>query len=350
MEEEYISKQDGFSIKDIILSIKSVILYLKPKWIKLILFLLLGCMIGFFYAKRKPVLYNANLSFVVEDTKQGGGSLVALAGQFGLDFGGAASSSLLYGDNLIMFLKSYSLIKEVLLSPYDSVKDLSLADKYLDIYGLRQKWDKKNQYLKGIRFSPTDRVTTRVQDSILQILSDKIVQSELSVERPEKKASFIFVKTKMKDELLSKFFCERLVDKSIEKFIYAKTKRQSSNVQRLQKRADSLQIILNNKTFFAASKQEELLDVNPASKTVTVKLEVSTRDKLILNTIYAEVIKNLEIAKMQLNQETPTILLVDNVELPLNTNKTSKLLYTGFFGFIFFLIGIAYFLFKRILN
>jgi hypothetical protein len=108
--------------------------------------------------------------------------------------------------------------------------------------------------------------------------------------------------------------------------VVSKTTRQSINVSRLQRRADSIGGLLNRKTFATAFAQEQLLDINPGFKTATVTAEVTGRDKAMLATIYGEVIKNLEISKVALSQETPTILIVDAVDLPLKVNKVEKLI------------------------
>jgi hypothetical protein len=47
--------------------------------------------------------------------------LASLAGQFGVDVGGASGSAVvLSGDNILLYFKSESLAREVLLSKYDS--------------------------------------------------------------------------------------------------------------------------------------------------------------------------------------------------------------------------------------
>ncbi len=54
----------------------------------------------------------------------------------------------------------------------------------------------------------------------------------------------------------------------------------------------------------------------------------------MLATIYAEVVKNLEIQKASLTQETPVIQVVDEIQTPLKKNKKSKLQFLIMGGFI----------------
>jgi hypothetical protein len=93
----------------------------------------------------------------------------------------------------------------------------------------------------------------------------------------------------------------------------------------LQDRADSLGRILNVKTFAAASSQQSLIDANPAIRTAPINAEISAREKTMVGTIFSEVVKNLEISKTILNQETPVIQMVDSSSLPLRRLKVSKL-------------------------
>jgi hypothetical protein len=106
----------------------------------------------------------------------------------------------------------------------------------------------------------------------------------------------------------------------------------------LQKRADSIYVLLNRKTFSSATAQERLLDINPGLQSNAVSnVEVVGRDKMMLSAIYAEVVKNLEISKVALSQETPVMQIIDNVGLPLKKNHISVWL-AAFVGSILLLV------------
>jgi hypothetical protein len=158
----------------------------------------------------------------------------------------------------------------------------------------------------------------------LQVLVGTI-SKELSVTRPEKKATFVEVKTSTRNELLSKLFTERLVQKGTERYVQSKIKIKAANVALLQKRADSLGALLNRNTYSAAAAQQSLVDINPALRTAPVSAEITSREKMMIATIFAEVVKNLELAKFTLQQETPVIQVVDRSYLPLEQEKESKL-------------------------
>ncbi len=347
------SNQDSnnISVKEILFQLNFWFKYLLNQWWKFVIIGFLGGAFGFAIAYTYPITYTSKLSFIVEDSKNSGG-LASLAGLAGIEIGGMTSGNgLLSGDNILLFLKSESLIRTTLLTSYNSSQNYSLADKYADVYELREKW-KKIKKINQLVYFPCEKNKnlTRLQDSLLQVLAQKIILKELSVVRPEKRATFINVTTTMKNEILAKLFCERLVNEACVRYVYSKIKRQKLNVDRLQQRADSLGRLLNNKTFTSANENEKLLDINPALKTQSVAAEVLGRDKFMLTTIFGEVIKNLEIAKIQLNQETPTIYMVDGSDLFLKANKLSKFLFAILGSLLTSIVGLIYFILKKVLE
>lgn len=351
LTENIKNTEKELSLKDIFLSAKNWIIYLLSNWWKIFFIAILGAILFFGYTFIKPTRYTAKTSFVVEEGKAGSGGLASLAGQFGIDIGNSVGATLFSGDNILMFFKSKSLTKETLLTEYDSISKHTLADKYAEVYSLRKDWKENEKIGKDVYFTTKNNAPlTRLQDSLLQVIINKVLKKDLTVERPEKKATFIIVQCVFKDELLSKLFCERIVEKATDWYIDTKTKRQRINVERLEKRADSIENVLNGRTFNTAATQETTLDVNPAATTAAVKLEVNNRNKIMLTQVYAEVIKNLEISKVQLNQETPSIQLVDTPEFPLQKSKRQSILFAIIGMIVFSFLSIFYYSIKYLLK
>lgn len=323
--QEYPQQPDEeISLTELLEKARELWTYLVKKWFFILIAVILGAAIGLTYAWFKPVKYTSRVSFVVEDNKSGGGGLAALAGQFGFDLGGS-SGGVFSGDNILLFLKSESLCRTILLTNYDSAGKRILADVYADAYGLKAKWlrDKEVGPINFAKYS--DGNFPRLEDSLMQVITNRILTKELVVGKPDKKASFIQVTVTSRDELLSKYFGERLVKIATDRYIESKTKHKAINVSKLQRRADSLGALLNNRTYSAAASQQSLIDVNPGLRMAPVAAEISSREKTINATIFAEVVKNLEIAKVALSQETPAIQLVDQSSLPLKKEKVNKL-------------------------
>ena len=345
MEESLQNSSDEISIKELIQKMQSLCKFLLSKWLVISLFGILGAAIGFGYAFLQPIKYTSKLSFVVEDGKSGGGGLASLAGQFGFDLGGAGGGGGVFsGDNILLFLKSEGLVRETLLTSYDELGKTTLADRYAEVAKLKEGWE-KNPKVGVVEFSPfVAKVMPRKEDSLMQTIVKGIILSELSVSKPDKKASFIEVKVSSKDELFAKLFAERLVKVATDRYIESKTKTKALNIAKLQYKADSLTALLNNKTYAAAASQQSLVDANPALRTAPIASEISSREKTMAATIFAEVVKNLEISKTILNQETPVIQMVDQSTFPLPKERVGKLkslilggLLAGFFIILYLL-------------
>jgi len=344
MEESLQNSSDEISIKELIQKMKSLWKFLFSKWLVISLFGILGAAIGFGYAFLQPIKYTSKLSFVVEDGKSGGGGLASLAGQFGFDLGGGGGGGVFSGDNILLFLKSEGLVRETLLTSYDELGKITLADRYAEVAKLKEGWE-KNPKVGVVEFSPfVAKVMPRKEDSLMQTLVSSVIKTDLSVAKPDKKASFVEVKVVTLDEMFSKLFAERLVKIATDRYIESKTKTKALNIAKLQYKADSLAALLNNKTYAAAASQQSLVDANPALRTAPIASEITSREKTMAATIFAEVVKNLEISKTILNQETPVIQMVDQSTFPLPKERVGKLkslilggLLAGFFIILYLL-------------
>ena len=341
----YDTEEENFTFRKLIRNWWLSILYAFRFWRVICIVAIIGGIMGLTYAWMHKKTYTARLTFVVEESKPGGGSIAsALSGQFGFDIGSlAGSSGILAGDNVLELLKSYSLVKKTLLTPYKDSSTYSLADQYAEIYNWKEKWKNSKKVGREISFPVNQKQFSRVEDSLLQTIMKQIIENELSIAKPDKKLGIFELKITTRDEKFSQLFCERLLKITTDFYVETKTKRSTNNVNRLQRRADSLGNLLDRKTYSAAEADRLLLDANPAYSSPIVNAEISTRNKFIQSTIYAEIIKNLEVSRTALMQETPTVQIVDYPELPLKENKTSWIISILAGMLIGGLLGVLYF-------
>lgn len=310
--------------------VKAFIVYLLSQ-IKLFLVMIVaGLIIGLgYYFWQKPQ-YIGKASFILEEKSGGmGGGLSGLASQFGFDIGSLTGSAGLFaGDNILDILKSRTIIEKVLLTKIDSTKGSTgntLADSYLEWSKLKQKWSDDKQ-LTTLNFTNTiaGKPNTRLQDSVLLVIYQKLIKKNLSVERLNKKGSIIEVTASTQSETFSKLFTERLVFETIKMYVDLKTSVASKNIVRLEQRSDSLMSLLNSKSYKSASLQ--ILDANAAYKSSAVPVEVTQRDKSVTYALYSEVMKNLEASRMAIAGQTPVINLLDNAKYPLENMRKELLL------------------------
>jgi hypothetical protein len=208
----------------------------------------------------------------------------------------------------------------------DSANKKTLADLYYETSGLKNKIEGKGTELANLNFSSikTGAAHTILQDSVLFIMIEKINKDNLNVQRTNKKGSIISISTNSASPQFSKLFSERLLNETSEMYIKIKVGNLSSNINRLQNKADSLQALLNRTSYQSAALNT--FDANEAYKSSAVPEEMSQRDKLVLNTLYAEVVKNVEILRISLINQKPIIQVLDLPKFPLVNQQKSFLL------------------------
>lgn len=275
-----------------------------------------------YYFWQKPA-YEAKVSFILEE-KSGGLSsgLSGIASTFGIDIAGlSGGGSLFSGDNVLDILQSRRIINEVLLSRVDSVNKINgatLADLYLSFanLGLPSQYD-----TLGFAKLHPGQPHPAIHDSVLGLIYDRLVKKEISAERQNKKGSIIAFTVTTPSQEFSKLFAERVVAQTKQLYMNVKTGFMAANVAKLEAKADSILRLANTKSFQSAGLQ--ILDANEAYRQATVPAELSQRDRLLNNTLYAEVVKNLEAARLTLASQTPVLQLLDEPLYPLRDKRKS---------------------------
>jgi hypothetical protein len=158
---------------------------------------------------------------------------------------------------------------------------------------------------------------------------DRLTQKQIVAERQNKKGSVIAFSVTTPDQRFSKLFAERVVAQTQQLYINVKTGYMALNVAKLEAKADSILRRANDKSFQSANLQ--VLNANEAFRQATVPAELSQRDRVLNNTLYAEVVKNLEMARLTLASQTPVMQLLDTPVYPLVDKRKSlfKLLVMG---------------------
>lgn len=310
----------------------------QKKWIGILM--LSSALLAIIYGFLQSPKYEATTTFVLEEKSASGGGLAGLASQFGFDMNSltGAGAGLFSGDNILDIVKSRVIVEKVLLTKLDStLQSPTLADLYLDFTGLGKKLIKKGTAVDFTNVK-NGQVDSPLQDSVLFVIYDKITKNNITVDRVNKKGSIFKITTIADNAIFSKTMTDRLLFETTKYYVNIKTNSASENVQRLQRRADSLSAILNTKSYNAAAYQ--ILDPNIAYKSMSVPGELSQRDKTIVYSIYAEVIKNLEMGRMSLVSQTPIIQLLDQPKYPLIDQRKSILFLMAIGALIGLFIGL----------
>jgi hypothetical protein len=321
-------ENNEISLKAVILKILFWLRYLCSKWLLILGFVILGGMAGFCYAYFSKPVFTASSTFVLEEANPASrlGGLGGLASMVGIDLGGGGGG-LFQGDNIIELYRSRSMLKKTLLTRVPSNgKSVLLIDEYIRFNKLREKWE-DNPRLKNIHFNvATGKPLSRLQDSVLRKVIQKINKDNLAIFKPDKRLGIISVEVRAEDEFFAKAFDDQIVKNVNNFYIQTKTKRSLQNVQLLQQKTDSVRSVINGAIYSAAAASEATPNLNPTRLTQRdVPVQRSQFSAESNKAFLVELVKNLELSRISLQKETPLIQLIDEPEFPLDVQKPSEI-------------------------
>lgn len=338
------------SLRDIIYKLHEWYRYLSANWKVIILVTIIGGILGFIYANYKKPVYTAECTFVLEDASSSSslGQYAGIASMVGIDGLGSANSGIFQGENIIGLYKSRSMIEKTLLSYFTvNGKRELLIDRYIYALGLREKWADNSQ-LSRISFDISRSHFTIQHDSIISVFVDDINENYMSITKPDKKLNLISVTIKAKDELFAKNFTTQIVSNVNDFYIQTRTKKSLENYNVLQRQADSIRRELNSAIKGVAYLSEVNPNINAALNSLRVPSQQRQIDVQANSTIYSELVKNLELAKVSLRHDTPLIQVIDEPILPLEVAKVGKIKQSLLGGFIFSFIAIFSLVIKKL--
>lgn len=341
------------SLKELILNLQHYWRFLLSKWRIILAAGLVGSLLGFTIAFFQKPIYKAKFTFALEDeNSSGGGGLggaLGLASQFGFDLGGSGGGAFA-GDNLLELMKSRLIIQKTLLTNISvNGQKRTLAELYIDINHLRDKWKDKSE-LNSVKFvsKSEPQKLTRVQDSLLGEFHKDLISKYLSVSKLDKKLSIISVNVSSYNEIFAKYFTDVLVNNVANFYVETKTKKSSNNLAVLQHQTDSVRRQLNNAISGVATSVDLNPNPNPSRKVLSVPSQRRQVDVIANQAILTELVKNLEISKVSLRKETPLIQVIDQPIFPLEKQRKSKVVSGIVGGILCGFLAIAWLLLSKI--
>jgi len=335
------------SLKEFVKIIVSWFKYLLSKWLFIGIVSALGAAAGFWYAYNAEPTYKASISFVLASNAASGGGLMGLASQFGLDLG-SGNTDAFAGDNIIALMKSRKMVQEALLK-----KPEGSNTSLINIIGKEMKLDKgldENERTKGAFPFPDDAgKMTLIQDSLFRGIYFGVEESMLDVSKPDESQGIYVVSTNSVNETFSYYLTKYLVAVTSAFYIDTKLSSAKKSLAMLQNEADSIRNILGGAITSVGTEADRTFNLNPAYQVQRSGAQQSQVRVSALGTAYGEVLKNLEIAKISLQKETPLYQVIDEPVLPLLQEKPGKLMSLIAGGFIAAFIAMLWVMMKKIL-
>lgn len=312
-------KKHEINLFDLISSAKSAFVYILSKWVLIGIFCIVGGIGGIFYAWLTEPVYTAEMMFASENDKAGQmGGYLGIASQLGIDIGGSSASAF-QGDNLIEFIQTNTIISKTLLTDFNNHL---FIDEYIINHHLNKNWS-DDTALSKIKFEKA-QLPNRIRDSIMGKVYNRIIKEQFSIDRPDKKLSFIVMKMKDNNEVFAKAFIEALATNTINYYVEYKTKKAKQNYDILKHQVDSVRNTLFGNIEEIAVRND--LNVNPSKQQARTGGQKIQINATVNSALYTELIKQLGIAQVTLQRETPLIQIIDKPILPLKKDKPGRLL------------------------
>lgn len=313
---------DVITVKGTFLKAKSVFLYFLSRWLIILLGSVLGGAIAVYIAYSAKPTYTATLNFVLS-TGSKNSNLSSLSSQLGIEMGGVQNNDVFAGDNIMVLFRSKKMIKEVLFKKPPQSNEV-LANMIVRELKFDKQWSKKER-TKNLFPFPDNGQLNPVQDSLLREVYNIIIKKYLNVRRTDSKLSIYTVSTVSTNEVFACYLTRYLMDETADFYINTKTSTAKQTLQLLQREADSLKSILNGSIVTTASETDRTFALNPAMQVQRAPAQTSQVKTGVLAATYTEIVKNLELAKINLQKENPLYQIIDVPEMPLVQERSSKL-------------------------
>jgi uncharacterized protein involved in exopolysaccharide biosynthesis len=364
MEEKTTLLTPEYNASDEI-DLKEIIVQLWEKRRFILMVTGVSFLVGIFIAFTSPVSYTASCTVVPQTSQKGGGNLGGLASMMGINLGSAMSGETLSPTVFPHIVKSVPFCKEIMTTPLTVEKSnepITLYEYYTDKrYGdksLLQGIKKYTVELPGIilsSFRPKN-----AGNEVSSVYTDSLTGKIISLTKDEKKVYDIINKniqfeSNPKDGYikLGYTFAEPDAVAVITQRLYNVLEKYVKNYK-IQKEQDNLKFV---EASYREARQDFLLnqanlaafqDANRGLATATAR---STERRLsseydIAFTVYNELAKQLEQAKLAVKESTPVLTVIDPVVVPQQKSAPRRGMILAVFLFLGLIVGIGWVLVK----
>ena len=206
------------------------------------------------------------------------------------------------------------------------------------------KWENE---LPGFTYEiPLEEMTVK-HDSLLKLTLEKFTK-QLSADKVDRRLDILSIKVIDTDELFAKKFNEVLVRNVNQFYVETKTLKTGENLQGLLKQADSVKSVLDQALKDYGIVSASVPNPNVLQYRALVNSQKLEIDMTVAAAVYEEVLKQLEIAKITHQTNTPIIQIVDRPVFPLENSKPRLLKLLIINGFIGAFLVIAFLMGRRL--
>lgn len=314
--------EEQVSPREVILKIASAKDALLKNWKIIIFLIILGFGIG--YAMDvyliKPNSYEATIVFNMGGSTQSN-DMGQLAGLFGMS--SATDANIFTGENFFYFVESRPVIERTLMKQVVvHGKSMILANFVIDSSGIKDDEWKDRPTLHSFHFTKSNPDSLDMDSRV--VLNELVIklQGLTEIGTLERKSSFIALAATIQNETLAALWVKTLLKTVEEVYTEKQTKKSRNTLTLLQRRADSLAVILGKTEHKLAKEMDYSTQlIVPEAQISVNKL---TRNTSFLQTLYYEAMGNAEKMRVSLVREAPLFTMIEDVKVPLDLKSESK--------------------------
>lgn len=325
------SQESKISFADITKAIKEYWSYLwGKKWIILIAGVV-GAIIGIIHAYIYKPTYTATYKFSIESKSGSSSGLGAISMLAGL----SSSSGTFSGDNLVELFRSRSMVEMALLKPITIdggtmtlLEYKILADSSrLKCDDIKAQRDPSKPFIATLcdvyfPYGQPRETFSREQDSIIMGIASGMLLKDIGIDKIDKKLSYANFSVSSKNEKFAKEFSTAMIKTVFDFYLQSKREKSQRNIDEFQARADSIRKELNKSLYAVAHYRD--LNMNPSKSVIGVEQLKYQTDIQINSAAYSEIVKNIEVMKLDMAKSEPLIQEIDVPRYPLENDKKGK--------------------------
>ncbi len=321
MEEKLAAAEEDVSLRDLILRMREYALEALRYWYIPAFCALIAAGIQLYRYYTFDPVYPARITFSVDEDEGGGSAgLSSLLGQFGL----AGSRPTRYNlDKILELSKSRRVVQQTLFNKItiDGKTDF-MANHLLRIYNLNGAQNKGVKKEDPFYFT-TDSIGafSRKENEVLLSLYNFIIgppgkpKNALLAADYNEDTNIMSISATTRDEVLSLELSKRMFESLSNYYVNKAIEKQTKTLKIVSEKRDSIVSVLKSAEFQLANFRDTHRDLQMRTDQVQeLRLQ---REVTALSAMYAEVLKNTEVADFSLRNKTPFIQVVDSPLLPI---------------------------------
>lgn len=318
-------EEKEISIIDLVITLKKGFKLIKQKIVFLLFTILLFCCIGFLFKGQKE--YIAKTSLLLNSNKNVGGGLINLASQFGV-----VNQEGVDFDKFKYIIKSDHLLNKILLSRgiVDDKNDLV-------IHHLRTNLNLQASKLINAPLSALDFNKNGPSQDTAMLFFRPVLSKMIFISKTEESLTLIQVKSSNAD--LAILINKVAIREAIRFYKKMSTSDEVETYKILEQKADSVKKELYAKEqVFATLKDNSFQTIKRVGYLDILRADRNIR---VLNEMYLEVLKQKEMVSFKIQNNNPSIKILDTPSLPLIHKESSYLYLLIVFGFIGLIVGLT---------